>query len=648
VIQKGALMSEEVIGLIAGGGQFPLLFANAAREAGVKVVAVGFEGETDLALAELVDEFHLLKLGQLNRLIKTFKKANVTRAGMAGTINKTRLFTKVRLDWRAFKFLRRLKNKKDDLILRALADELQSEGIRIESSTVFLPSLLAPRGILTRRKPNRREQADIQFGWQIAKSIGDLDIGQCIVIKDQTVVAVESIDGTDATILRGGRLCRQGAVVIKVSKPIQDLRFDVPAVGLTTIEIMKQVQAKVLVLEAGKTLMFDRDKTIDAADEAGISIVVYKGAGEISKTPSTQDFLAELSRPKALTTRSSTPSIQPLIREPRSDALRVAVIGVGYLGQFHAQKYAKLSEAKLVAVVDINELRARKTSGIVCTEAVCDYKELLGQVDAVSVATPTTNHHAIARDFLSAGVHVLLEKPMTQTLQEADQLIALARENGCILQIGHLERFNPAFQAIAPQIQNPMFLEADRMALFNDRGLEVDVILDLMIHDLDIVLHIVNSPVERIRAAGIPVMTSLPDIANTRLEFANGAIANLTASRISVKAARKLRIFQENCYLVADYGNKRAYRFSRENGSDDSGFPEIAVDELEIDERDALEEEILSFLQAIRHNRKPVVDASEGRHALAVALDISHQIREGLGHWEASKLFRVNRLEAIG
>jgi len=627
-------MSSEIVGLIAGGGQFPLLFAQAARRAGVKVVAVGFDGETDPDLALHTDEFHLLKIGQLNRLVQTFKKAGVTRAGMAGTINKTRLFTKVRLDWRAFKFLHRLRNKKDDFILRALAEELQSEGIRIESSTLFLPSLLAPEGILTRRKPNRREQADMDFGWRIAKSIGNLDVGQCIVVKDQTVVAVESIDGTDATILRGGGLCRQGAVVVKVSKPIQDLRFDVPAVGLATIETMKKVQARTLVVEADRTLMFDRDGMIEEADRAGISIVVYRGDGEAPQLRSSQDFLAAFSSPPAEAPPEPTPALPPLfVREAMPDALRVAVIGVGYLGRFHAEKYARSPRARLEAVVDLDEARARDTSERVCTQAICDYRDLLGKVDAVSIVTPTNHHYSIARDFLAAGVHVLVEKPMTCTVEEADHLIQLAEDNGCVLQVGHLERFNPAFQAIAPLVHHPMFLEGHRMALFNERGLEVDVILDLMIHDLDIVLHVVDSPLQTIRASGLPVMTPLPDIANVRLEFANGAIANLTASRISVRPLRKLRLFQDNCYLVADYGSKRAYRFSRENGGDGTAYPEIAVEELEIDERDALEEEIVSFLEAARQGRKPVVNGVHGRRALAVALEISQQIHRDLGSW---------------
>jgi hypothetical protein len=248
-------------------------------------------------------------------------------------------------------------------------------------------------------------------------------------------------------------------------------------------------------------------------------------------------------------------------------------------------------------------------------------------VDAVSIVTPTLHHFAIAREFLAAGVHVLLEKPMTQNLEEADQLIELARQNSCILQVGHLERFNSAFQAIYPLLRKPMFLEAHRLALFNERGLEVDVILDLMIHDIDIALHIVGSSVERIHAQGISVLTRLTDIATVRLEFANGAVANLTASRISIKNMRKLRIFQENCYFSADYGNKRVYAVYKEDEADDAGYPQLSIEELEIEERDALEEEIISFLHSVKTGQQPVVDGQQGREALAAALDISRQIK---------------------
>jgi DUF1009 family protein/predicted dehydrogenase len=624
------------VGLIAGSGQFPLLFAHAARQASVRVLAVGFDGDTDPALSKYVDEFHLLRLGQLNRLVKTFRSAGITHAAMAGGINKTRLYSKIRPDWRAVRFLSRLRNRKDDSLLRALADELESEGILIQPSTIFLPELLAPEGILTRRKPNRREQADIAFGWTLAKAIGILDIGQCLVVKNQAVLAVEGIDGTDATIMRGGRLCREGAVVVKVSKPMQDLRFDVPAVGLDTIEVMKRVNARVLVLEAGKTVIFDRDKMIDLADSAGISILVqnegfrpleYHGKNAVAVLESS--FFDQNGWRRAEYSEEQTePPTDILVRSPRPDAVRTAVVGVGYLGRFHAQKYARLPEANLVSVVDINSQRGLQVAKEVNTQALTDYRDLIGKVDAVSIVVPTPLHFAIAREFLSAGVHVLLEKPMTKNLEEADELIATAKKSGAILQVGHLERFNSAFTAIRPRLRDPMFIEAHRLALFNERGLEVDVILDLMIHDIDIVLNIIHAPLKDVHASGVSALSPLPDIASVRMEFDNGAVANLTASRISIKNMRKLRIFQENCYFSADYAKKRAYAVYREAESGEDGFPQVSMEDFEIIEKDSLEEEIGAFLNSVRTGSRPEVDGEQGRRALAVALDISRRIEE--------------------
>ena len=624
------------VGLIAGSGQFPLLFANAARQASVRVLAIGFDGETDPGLAKYVDEFHMLKLGQLNRLVETLRKGGITCAAMAGAINKTRIYTKIRPDWRAVRFLSRLRNKKDDSLLRALADELESEGILVQPSTIFLPELLAPEGVLTRRKPNRRERADMAFGWNLAKAIGTLDIGQCLVVKHQAVLAVEGIDGTDATIMRGGRLCREGAVVVKVSKPFQDLRFDVPAAGSDTIETMKRVNARVLMVEAGKTVIFDREKMIDAADAAGISIIAHKN-GLWPHEGQETDVLASFG-PKFLDhNRAREPAYSEkqeqvpravLVRNPRPDAPRVAVIGVGYLGRFHAQKYARLAEADLVAVVDIDGRRGREVADEVKTQALPDYRPLIGAIDAVSIVTPTPQHFAIAKEFLSAGVHVLLEKPMTKNLEEADELIETARKHGAIFQVGHLERFNSAFTAIRPRLRDPMFIEATRLALFNERGLEVDVILDLMIHDIDIVLNIVNSPIKYIHASGVAALTHLPDIASVRMEFANGAVANLTASRISIKNMRKLRIFQKDCYFSADYAEKRAYAVYRETELGEDGFPQLSIEEFEITEKDSLEEEIGAFVDSVRTGSPPEVDGEEGRKALAVALGISHRIEE--------------------
>ncbi|MGA2026594.1 MAG: UDP-2,3-diacylglucosamine diphosphatase LpxI [Syntrophobacteraceae bacterium] len=641
------------VGLIAGSGQFPLLFANAARQASVRVLAVGFDGETDPALSKYVDEFHLLRLGQLNRLIKTFRSAGITHAAMAGAINKTRLYAKIRPDWRAVRFLSRLRNKKDDSLLRALADELESEGILIQPSTIFLPELLAPEGILTRRKPNRREQADIAFGWTLAKEIGRLDIGQCLVVRDQAVLAVEGIDGTDATIMRGGRLCGEGAVIVKVSKPMQDLRFDVPAVGSDTIGVMKCVNARVLVLEAGKTVIFDRDKMIDIADSAGISILI-QNEGFRPQGNHDKDALAVLESSLSdqngwqraeYSEERTEPPRAILVRSPRSDAVRTAVVGVGYLGRFHAQKYARLPEANLVSVVDINSQRGRQVAKEVNTHALTDYRELIGKVDAVSIVAPTPQHFAIAKEFLSSGVHVLLEKPMTKNLEEANELIATAKKSGAILQVGHLERFNSAFTAIRPHLRDPMFIEAHRLALFNERGLEVDVVLDLMIHDIDIVLNIINAPLKDIHASGVSALSPLPDIASVRMEFDNGAVANLTASRISLKNMRKLRIFQENCYFSIDYATKRAYAVYREAESGEDGFPQLSMEEFEIIEKDSLEEEIGAFLNSVRTGSRPEVDGEQGRRALGVALEISSRIEQQMrakrvfpesGNWKSS------------
>lgn len=265
--------AEQVLGLIAGGGVFPLMVADAARNKGLRVVAVAHEGETDPLLAEKVDDLTWIKLGQFGRLIKTLKKAGATKTVMAGTINKKKMFENVRPDLRGLTLMSKLAIFHDDDILRAVAGELQHEGICIVSAAEHLPDLLAPRGTLTRRKPNPSEQEDVDFGWTIAKELGRLDIGQCVVVRKKTVLALEAIEGTNETILRGGKLAKEKAVVVKVSKPKQDLRFDVPSVGLQTLEVMAQVKASVLAIEAGKTLIFDKPAMIAYADRLNIAVV---------------------------------------------------------------------------------------------------------------------------------------------------------------------------------------------------------------------------------------------------------------------------------------------------------------------------------------------------------------------------------------
>ncbi|HWR73457.1 MAG TPA: UDP-2,3-diacylglucosamine diphosphatase LpxI [Nitrospirota bacterium] len=263
----------EKIGLIAGNGIFPLEFARAAREQGLSVVAVAHEGETREDLAPLVDAIFWVKVGQLGKIIAIFKEQGIKDVLMAGGIRKTRLFGGAAPDLRGIAFLAKMLYRKDDAMLRGVAEELESEGITVRESTLYLPNLLAPAGVLTRRKPSREEQRDIEFGWQMAKEIGRLDIGQTIVVKDQAVLAVEAIEGTDEAIRRGARFCKEGAVVVKICKPTQDFRFDLPAVGAETIRIMREVKASCLAVEAGKTVLFERDQVVRDADRAGISLV---------------------------------------------------------------------------------------------------------------------------------------------------------------------------------------------------------------------------------------------------------------------------------------------------------------------------------------------------------------------------------------
>lgn len=269
----------ENIGIIAGGGQFPLLFAKAAREAGRRVVVVAFRGETDEAVAAGADAVCWVKLGQLGKIINFFTKEGVGETAFLGTITKTRIFRDVMPDFTAISLWNKIDRRQDDAILRAIAGHLEAEGIEVVESTLYLRHLLFPCGVLGKRKPSKAQWQDIEFGWRIAKAIGQLDIGQCVVVRDCTVLAVEAIDGTDATIIRGGELAEEKAVVVKVRKPDQDFRFDLPATGPTTIRSMRRVKASVLAVEAGQSLLFDREKMIDDAHEAGIVVVGLREDG---------------------------------------------------------------------------------------------------------------------------------------------------------------------------------------------------------------------------------------------------------------------------------------------------------------------------------------------------------------------------------
>ena len=303
--------------------------------------------------------------------------------------------------------------------------------------------------------------------------------------------------------------------------------------------------------------------------------------------------------------------------------IRTAVIGVGYLGRFHAQKYALLDEAELVAVCDTSEEAAGRVARELDTRALNDYRDLAPEVDAVSIVVPTQKHHEVARHFLDAGVHVLLEKPITSTLEQGRDLVALARDRGVVFQIGHLERFNPAVVALGDVLDRPRFIESHRIAPFNPRGADVNVVLDLMIHDIDIILDFVRSPVTEIRANGVPVLSRDTDVANARLQFANGCVANVTASRVSLKSERKMRIFQEDAYLTIDFQNKTLGVHRRGDGEMFPGIPEIDSQEMEFEQGDALLAEIRAFLDSILQSKPPVVSGEDGLRALETAFTIT-------------------------
>lgn len=269
-------MVNRKIGLIAGNGRFPLIFAQEAKRAGAEVVALAIKQETNPALQKLVDRIHWVNAGQLGNLIEICKKEGITRAVMAGQVRHTRLFSHAKLDARAMALLAGVKDKKANSLLGAVADELSREGIELIDSATYLSHLLPSPGILTRRKPTQKEWRDIEFGHKMAKEIAGLDIGQTVVVKDQAVLAVEGMDGTDLTIKRGGKLGREDVVVVKVSKPQQDRRFDLPIVGERTVEVLKEVRAKVLAFSARSTILLDREKMVKKANQNSISLVAIK------------------------------------------------------------------------------------------------------------------------------------------------------------------------------------------------------------------------------------------------------------------------------------------------------------------------------------------------------------------------------------
>ncbi len=303
--------------------------------------------------------------------------------------------------------------------------------------------------------------------------------------------------------------------------------------------------------------------------------------------------------------------------------IRTAVIGTGYLGRFHAQKYAALENSELVAVVDTNKESADRVALECHTQAFADYSKLFGKVDAVSIVVPTQLHHKVAKDCLVNGIHVLVEKPITVTVAEADDLIATARKNNLILQVGHLERFNSAVLALDGVLETPQFIESHRLAPFNPRGADVNVILDLMIHDIDIIQNLVRSPITHIVANGVSVLTKEIDIANTRLTFENGCVANVTASRVSTRPQRKMRIFQNQAYISIDFQDKILSVHKTGEKEMFPGIPEIISKESVFENSDAIMAEAKAFLSAITNETPPPVTGEDGRQALDTAIRIS-------------------------
>jgi len=312
--------------------------------------------------------------------------------------------------------------------------------------------------------------------------------------------------------------------------------------------------------------------------------------------------------------------------------LRTAVIGVGYLGCFHAEKYASLPQSQLVAVCDTDTEQCQRIAKSLDYRAVNDSHELIGQVDAVSIVVPTALHYSVTKTCLENGIHVLLEKPMASTVSEAEKLIQLAKQHQCTLQIGHLERFNPALTKLDAWLDNPQFIESIRLSPFKLRGTDINVILDLMIHDIDIILSIVKAPIEKIDANGASVLSQHTDIAHARITFTNGCVANVTASRISTKPQRKLRLFQPQSYISVDLHNKHITRYYKGEDEQLPGIPSIHSTEHTLNNTDALYDEIHAFLNAIIQNTPPIVSGEEGKQALATAIEITRIVMANPQH----------------
>ncbi len=309
--------------------------------------------------------------------------------------------------------------------------------------------------------------------------------------------------------------------------------------------------------------------------------------------------------------------------------MKVAVIGAGYLGRFHALKYAAMEDVDLVGVVDIDEDRARSVASEANTKAYTSFRDVIGKIDAASVVVPTSLHYEVSKELLLASVHLMVEKPVTTTVEEAGELVRICDEKGLIMQVGHLERYNPAIETLMDRVSQPVFIEAHRLSGFKARATDVDVVLDLMIHDIDIVLSLVRSEIKEIRASGVPVLTPRIDIANVRLIFENGCTANLTASRISLTDLRRIRVFQPGCYVSADCSEKNNLIVTADRKAADP-TKSIRPEFIRHQDTDILDRELRDFIKNVRNGKRPIVDGRAGMKALDLALKINHSIDEAL------------------
>ncbi len=312
--------------------------------------------------------------------------------------------------------------------------------------------------------------------------------------------------------------------------------------------------------------------------------------------------------------------------------IRVAVIGVGHLGKFHAEKYAGLPDVELVGVVDADKKRVEEVASNLKTNAFYSYHDILSKdkVDAVSIVVPTALHYRIAKDFLSQGIDCLLEKPITNTVEEADELIKEAGKRKALLQVGHLERFNAAVTAAEGIVNNPLFIECHRLSPFSNRSTDVDVILDMMIHDIDIILNFVKSDIEAVDAVGVPVITDKVDMANARIRFKNGCVANVTASRVSKERERKIRLFQHDACISIDYAHQSMAIFRKFSGKKGE-MPRIIEEDIKIEKNDTLLEEVKAFLHCVAARKPPLVSGEDGRRALEVAHKIQYAVAKTVG-----------------